>query len=61
MLTAVKAAAKPKRPTNSQSWTQDPEGVKREILAVARAEFVEKGLSGARSMKSPPALRPQSV
>lgn len=48
MLTAVKAAAKPKRPTSSQSWTQDPEGVKREILAVARAEFVEKGLSGAR-------------
>lgn len=30
------------------SWTQDPEGVRRDILAVARVEFVEKGLSGAR-------------
>jgi AcrR family transcriptional regulator len=28
-------------------WSQDPEGVKRDILAVAKAEF-EKGLSGAR-------------
>ncbi|KRE15818.1 TetR family transcriptional regulator [Bosea sp. Root381] len=32
----------------SSSWTQDPEGVRRGILAVAREEFVEKGLSGAR-------------
>ncbi|BBK34423.1 TetR family transcriptional regulator [Stella humosa] len=32
----------------SAGWTQDPEGVRRDILAVARAEFVEKGLSGAR-------------
>lgn len=30
------------------SWTQDPEGVRRNILEVARAEFVENGLSGAR-------------
>lgn len=30
------------------SWTQDPAGVRRDILAAARAEFVEKGLSGAR-------------
>jgi len=30
------------------SWTQDPEGVRRDILEVARAEFVENGLSGAR-------------
>jgi AcrR family transcriptional regulator len=29
-------------------WSQDPEGVKRNILEVARAEFVDKGLSGAR-------------
>ena len=29
-------------------WTQDPDGVRRDILAAARAEFVEKGLSGAR-------------
>lgn len=28
--------------------TQDPEGVKRDILEVAQREFVEKGLSGAR-------------
>ena len=28
--------------------TQDPEGVRRDILEVARREFVEKGLSGAR-------------
>lgn len=30
------------------SWTQDPEGVRRGIIAVARDEFVENGLSGAR-------------
>jgi len=29
-------------------WTQDPEGVRRDILAAARVEFAEKGLSGAR-------------
>lgn len=29
-------------------WTQDPEKVKRNILDVAREEFTEKGLSGAR-------------
>ncbi|CAH1651919.1 MULTISPECIES: TetR/AcrR family transcriptional regulator [unclassified Chelatococcus] len=32
----------------SASWTQDPEGVRQGILAVAREEFVEYGLSGAR-------------
>jgi AcrR family transcriptional regulator len=30
------------------TWTQDPEGVRRNILDVARQEFVEHGLSGAR-------------
>ncbi len=30
------------------SWTQDPEGVRRNILEAAREEFVEKGLSGSR-------------
>lgn len=30
------------------SWTQDPDRVRRDILAAARAEFVENGLSGAR-------------
>lgn len=34
--------------TGSAGWTQDPEGVKRDILAVARAEFAQNGLSGAR-------------
>lgn len=29
-------------------WTQNPDGVRRGILAAARAEFVENGLSGAR-------------
>lgn len=32
----------------TQSWTQDPEGVRRNILDVARAEFAENGLSGGR-------------
>ncbi|WP_420101752.1 TetR/AcrR family transcriptional regulator [Bosea sp. (in: a-proteobacteria)] len=30
------------------SWTQDPQGVRRNILDAARREFVENGLSGAR-------------
>jgi AcrR family transcriptional regulator len=30
------------------TWTQDPEGVKRDILNVALVEFAEKGLAGAR-------------
>lgn len=34
--------------SRNQSWTQDPEGVRRNILAVAHQEFVENGLSGAR-------------
>ncbi|MGO4666897.1 TetR/AcrR family transcriptional regulator [Bosea sp. 2YAB26] len=43
--------ASPARPAGtrkSASWTQDPDGVRRNILAVARDEFVENGLSGAR-------------
>ena len=36
------------RARKSASWTQDPDGVRRNILAVATAEFVENGLSGAR-------------
>lgn len=32
----------------SHSWTQDPEGVKRGILAAAREAFVEHGFAGAR-------------
>jgi AcrR family transcriptional regulator len=31
-----------------KGWTQDPEGVRRNILRVAREEFVAHGLSGAR-------------
>lgn len=45
------APATPRRAGSGKkaaSWTQDPEGVRRNILAVARAEFVENGLSGAR-------------
>lgn len=42
--TAKRAARSGKSP----GWTQDPDGVRRDILAVARAEFVENGLSGAR-------------
>ncbi|MGL4974274.1 MAG: TetR/AcrR family transcriptional regulator, partial [Bosea sp. (in: a-proteobacteria)] len=33
---------------STSSWTQDPAGVRRNILDVARAEFVENGLTGAR-------------
>ena len=37
------------KPSNSRSgWKQDPEGVRKNILAVARAEFARNGLSGAR-------------
>ena len=45
------APAAPRRAGSGKkaaSWTQDPEGVRRNILAIARAEFVENGLSGAR-------------
>jgi AcrR family transcriptional regulator len=45
MATALK---QPARLAKTASWTQDPDGVRRDILAVARAEFVENGLSGAR-------------
>lgn len=46
-LTAKSGPARAKA-RGSASWTQDPEGVRRGILEVARAEFVENGLSGAR-------------
>jgi AcrR family transcriptional regulator len=37
------------KPTNGRSgWKQDPEGVRSNILMVARAEFAQNGLSGAR-------------
>jgi AcrR family transcriptional regulator len=39
----------PKRPRPGLgAWTQDPDGVKKNILEVARQEFVANGLSGAR-------------
>jgi AcrR family transcriptional regulator len=47
----AKDEAKPagkKAATKTLSWTQDPEGVQRNILEAARIEFAEKGLSGAR-------------
>ncbi len=34
--------------SRATSWTQDPEGVRKDILEAARIEFAEKGLSGAR-------------
>jgi AcrR family transcriptional regulator len=34
--------------SKNSSWTQDPDGVRRNILDAARVEFTEKGLSGAR-------------
>jgi AcrR family transcriptional regulator len=37
-----------KTPPKAASWRQDPERVRRDILDVAREEFAEKGLSGAR-------------
>ena len=43
-----RSKAEPDGQRTSASWTQDPEGVRRDILATARAEFVENGLSGAR-------------
>lgn len=43
----VVESARPRGPSAS-GRVQDPEGVRRNILDVARAEFVEKGLSGAR-------------
>lgn len=42
------SAKRAARSGKSPSWTQDPDGVRRNILAVARTEFVENGLSGAR-------------
>lgn len=45
-------SGRPAKPATSEasrsSWTQDPEGVKRDILAAAREAFVESGFSGAR-------------
>ena len=43
-----KTVTPPRPDKKSPSWTQDPEGVRRNILEVARTEFVENGLSGAR-------------
>ncbi|HKJ62725.1 MAG TPA: helix-turn-helix domain-containing protein, partial [Hyphomicrobiales bacterium] len=34
--------------SNRQSWKQDPEGVRADILRVALKEFSRNGLSGAR-------------
>lgn len=45
----TKTVAAPARASRrSTGWTQDPEGVRRNIIEAARAEFVENGLSGAR-------------
>ncbi|MGL5446699.1 MAG: TetR/AcrR family transcriptional regulator [Rhabdaerophilum sp.] len=43
------ASVKPATSEASRSsWTQDPAGVRRDILAAAREAFVENGFSGAR-------------
>ncbi|MGL4324060.1 MAG: TetR/AcrR family transcriptional regulator [Beijerinckiaceae bacterium] len=47
-MAEVTAQGKTKRKPRVATWTQDPEGVRRNILAVAWREFVENGLSGAR-------------
>ena len=44
----AKTGTPPQPDRKAQSWTQDPEGVRRSILEAARREFVEHGLSGAR-------------
>lgn len=44
----AKAQTSPAPDKRTQSWTQDPEGVRRNILEAARVEFVEHGLRGAR-------------
>lgn len=47
-----RSSGAPAKPATSEasrsSWTQDPEGVRRDILAAAREAFVENGFSGAR-------------
>src|SRR6478672_3049048 len=48
MTEMAPTARRAARSGKSPGWTQDPDGVRRNILAVARAEFVENGLSGAR-------------
>jgi AcrR family transcriptional regulator len=42
------SSSRPTPARKAASWTQDPDGVRRNILEVAREEFVENGLSGAR-------------
>jgi AcrR family transcriptional regulator len=48
MTTTPGAEPKSRRQRGPSSWTQDPDGVRRNILDVAREEFVEHGLTGAR-------------
>ncbi len=48
VTTSPKAVSPKTVSSKSMSWTQDPEGVQRNILEAARIEFSEKGLSGAR-------------
>lgn len=49
-MEAEKFKTATKRPGTARElgWTQDPDRVRRNILEVARTEFAEKGLSGAR-------------
>ena len=48
MLDEVGGGKRARRAARAPGWTQDPDGVRRGILAAAREAFAEKGLSGAR-------------
>lgn len=48
MLERLSGSVATRKKARSSNWTQDPEGVRRNILDVARDAFVEFGLSGAR-------------
>lgn len=47
-LERMQAETSPVRQVKTANWRQDPEGVRRNILDVAREAFVEHGLNGAR-------------
>jgi AcrR family transcriptional regulator len=47
-LERAQSQASPASRVKTANWRQDPEGVRRNILDIAREAFVEHGLSGAR-------------
>lgn len=46
--------------TRKRTRSNDPEGVKRDIVEVATREFARLGYSGAKSTPLPPARAPAS-